>query len=279
MAGGFVTRFAPSPTGLLHRGHAFSALTAYQAARAEGGRFLLRIEDIDTDRCRPEHQAAIYRDLAWLGLEWEQPVRRQSEHMADYHAALGRLRARGVLYRCFRTRREILDEIGQAPHGEDAPPFHGAPLPPGEESMRLERGDAFAWRLSLAAAARELGPDWSSLSFLEGGDAIRATPETLGDVILARKDLGVAYHLAAVVDDARQGITCVIRGEDLFQATSVQCLLQTLLGLPTPAYRHHRLLLRPDGKRFAKRDTAETLADVRARGVSAETLRRELGFD
>ena len=279
MAGGFVTRFAPSPTGLLHRGHGFSALTAFRAARAEGGRFLLRIEDIDAERCRPEHEAAIYRDLAWLGLEWEQPVRRQFEHMADYHAALDRLRARGVLYRCFRTRREILDEIGRAPHGADAPPFHGAPLTPDEESMRLQRGDPFAWRLSLAAAARELGPDWPSLSFLEGADRIRATPETLGDVILARKDLGVAYHLAVVIDDAQQGITCVIRGEDLFQATSIQCLLQRLLGLPTPVYRHHRLLLRPDGKRFAKRDTVETLADIRARGSSAEALRRELGFD
>ncbi len=281
-----VTRFAPSPTGRLHRGHALSALTAFQAARAAGGRFLLRIEDIDAGRCRPAYEAAMLEDLAWLDLTWEGPVRRQSEHLGDYHAALEGLRDRGLVYRCFRTRREILDEIGRAPHGAEAAPFRGAPLEPDEEATRLEGGEAFAWRLSLAAARQALDDQWAGLSFTEEGTGpagvtgvIRADPEPAGDVILARKDLGVAYHLAVVVDDALQGITHVIRGQDLFEAAHIQRLLQALLGLPTPVYRHHPLLLRPDGKRFAKRDTAETLADLRASGVSPAALRRELGFD
>ena len=280
------TRFAPSPTGLLHRGHAFSALTAFAAAQAASGRFLLRLEDIDAERCRPEFEAAILEDLAWLGLEWKTPVRRQSEHMGDYRAALDRLQARGLVYRCFRTRRELMEEIGRAPHGPEAAPFTGGPLAKTEEAERLAHGDAFAWRLSLEAARRELGEAGGALSFVEEGagpagqtGVIVAQPELAGDVILARKDLGVAYHLAVVVDDAGQGVTHVIRGQDLFEATHIQRLLQALLGLPTPVYRHHRLLLRPDGKRFAKRDTAETLATLRASGLSASDLRRELGFD
>ncbi|HEX8233453.1 MAG TPA: tRNA glutamyl-Q(34) synthetase GluQRS [Caulobacteraceae bacterium] len=280
----FVTRFAPSPTGLLHRGHAFSALTAFEAARAAGGRFLLRIEDIDAGRCRPEFEAGIYEDLAWLGIKWEQPVRRQSEHLGGYHATLERLREIGVLYRCFRTRKELMDGIGQAPHGVEQAPFAGGPLPPDEETRRLAAGEAFAWRLSMEAARRRLG-GWGGLTFVEEGEGsrgeqgvVQAEPEREGDVILARKDLGVAYHLAVVVDDALQGVTHVIRGNDLFEAAHVQRLLQALLGLATPAYRHHRLLLRPDGKRYAKRDTAETLRDIRERGVTAAELRRELGF-
>jgi glutamyl-Q tRNA(Asp) synthetase len=280
------TRFAPSPTGSPHRGHAFSALTAFGAAREAGGRFLLRIEDIDAERCRPEFEAAIYEDLTWLGLEWEQPVRRQSEHLADYAAALDSLRARGLVYRCFRTRAEVAAEIGRAPHGPESAPFRGAALPADEEAARLGRGEAFAWRLSLDAAKAALGPAWDDLAFVEEGAGpdgetglIEAEPERAGDVILARKDLGVAYHLAVVVDDAAQGVTHVIRGCDLFEAAHVQRLIQALLGLPAPVYRHHRLLLRPDGKRFAKRDTAETLREIRARGVSASELRRELGFD
>ena len=287
MAGSiFTTRFAPSPTGLLHRGHAFSALTAFAAARAAGGRFLLRLEDIDAERCRPGFEAAILEDLAWLGLEWEAPVRRQSEHLGDYRAALEGLRARRLVYRCFRTRRELMEEIGRAPHGPEAAPFTGGPLAETDEAERMARGEAFAWRLSLAAARRELGEAWGALSFVERGVgpagetvAIVARPELAGDVILARKDLGVAYHLAVVVDDALQGVTHVIRGEDLFEAAHIQRLLQALLGLPTPVYRHHRLLLRPDGKRFAKRDTDETLSALRAAGVTAAELRRELGFD
>ena len=284
-ASSFVTRFAPSPSGLLHRGHAFSALTAFQAARAEGGRFLLRIEDIDTERCRPEFETAIYEDLAWLGLGWEQPVRRQSEHLDDYQAALQRLKDMGLVYRCFRTRKEVLEQIARAPHGPEAAPFRGGPLPPAEEAARLERSEAYAWRLSLDAARARLGRGYELLAFLEatpGGEDdfefVPAEPEIIGDVVLARKGLGVAYHLAVVVDDALQGVTQVIRGEDLREATHIQVLLQKLLGLPTPTYRHHALLLRPDGKRYAKRDTAETLRAIRAAGVTAAELRRELGF-
>ena len=279
----FVTRFAPSPTGYLHRGHAFSALTAFAAARAANGRFLLRVEDIDQTRCRPDFDAALREDLAWLGVAWEEPVRRQSEHMDDYRVALDRLRDRGLLYRCFRTRREIAQAIESAPHGA-LEAWRGQPLPPEEETRRLARGDAYAWRLSLDAAARALG-GFGGLAFAEEGQGpagetglIRARPELGGDVVLARKDTGVAYHLAVVVDDALQGVTHVIRGCDLFEATHVQRLLQALLGLPTPTYRHHRLLTDAEGRRFAKRDRAETLREIRARGVSAAALRQELGF-
>jgi glutamyl-Q tRNA(Asp) synthetase len=280
----FVTRFAPSPTGLLHRGHAFSALTAQALAQEAGGRLILRIEDIDTERCRPEFEAAILEDLAWLGLAWETPVRRQSDHLADYAAALEQLRTDGLVYRCFKTRREILDDIGRAPH-EPTATYVGAPLPANEEAARMAADQPFAWRLSLDAARQRLGAAWDELAFVETGRGPagehgpqRAEPKRAGDVILARKGLGVAYHLAVVVDDALQSITHVVRGEDLFEAAHIQRLLQALLGLATPTYHHHRLLLRPDGKRFAKRDQAETLADIRARGASAPALRVELGF-
>ncbi len=207
-------------------------------------------------------------------------MRRQSEHLGEYQAALQGLIDRGLIYRCFRTRRQVLEEIGRAPHGAEAAPFRGAPMPPEEEAMRLERGEPFAWRLSLAAARMALGDAWDALAFVEEGKgAVKAEPERGGDVVLARKDLGVAYHLAVVWDDALQGVTHVIRGEDLFDATHTQRLLQALLGLPAPVYRHHRLLLRPDGKRFAKRDTAETLRDLRAAGAAPAELRRQLGFD
>jgi glutamyl-Q tRNA(Asp) synthetase len=278
----FVTRFAPSPTGRLHRGHAFSALTAFDAARAAAGRFLLRIEDIDATRCRPEFEAVILEDLAWLGLRWETPVWRQSERRGAYAAALARLEALGVLYRCFRTRRELAEDIARAPHGAvpQAPPRISA----GEEARLLAQGHAFAWRLSLDAAETILG-SFSGLGFDEQGEGpqgqhgrIAADPRAGGEVVLARKDVGVSYHLAVVVDDAAQGVTCVVRGQDLFAATHTQRLLQALLGLPTPAYRHHRLILRPDGRRFAKRDTAETLCELRARGVTPAALRAELGL-
>ena len=272
----FVTRFAPSPTGFLHRGHGFSALTAFAAAQAAGGRFLLRIEDIDRTRCRPEYEAAIFEDLAWLGLEWEQPVRRQSDHMADYGAALRELSERGLTYRCFRTRREVAEAIESAPHGA-LEVFRGEALPPDEERRRLEAGEAYAWRLSLAAAERALG-GFGGLTFTDHGKVVQARPDVGGDVVLGRKDVGVAYHLAVVVDDALQGVTEVIRGEDLFEATHVQRLLQALLGLPTPAYRHHRLLHGADGRRFAKRDGAETLRALRERGMTPADLRAELGF-
>ena len=283
---GFVTRFAPSPTGLLHAGHAFSALAGHEAARAAQGRFLLRIEDIDRTRARAAFEVAICEDLAWLGLEWETPVRRQSEHMDDYEAALDRLRAAGLLYRCFRTRREVAQTITAAPHGpgEGAPPRPG-PLPADEEAARLARGEPFAWRLSLDAARGALGRHWDRLAFVEEGRGpagergdIAADPTRHGDVVLARKDVGVAYHLAVVVDDALQGITHVVRGEDLFEATHVQRLLQALLGLPTPVYRHHRLLLGPDGERLAKRTGAPSLQALRKAGVDPAALRAELGI-
>ena len=279
----FVTRFAPSPTGYLHRGHAFSALTAAGAARAVNGRFLLRIEDIDTTRCRPQYEAAIYEDLAWLGLSWETPVRRQSEHRADYAAAIDRLAASGLVYRCFRTRREVAQAIESAPHGA-MEAFRGEALPADDEARRLAAGEPYAWRLSLAAAQAALG-GFDNLTFEEEGSGpngeqgrIAANPALGGDVVLGRKDVGISYHLAVVLDDALQGVTHVIRGHDLFEATHVQRLLQALLGLATPVYRHHGLLAGADGRRFAKRDGAQALRSLRAAGISAADLRRELGF-
>ncbi|HEY1074041.1 tRNA glutamyl-Q(34) synthetase GluQRS [Brevundimonas sp.] len=281
----FATRFAPSPTGRLHRGHAFSALTAWTAAREAGGRFVLRIEDIDPTRCKPEFETAIYEDLAWLGLDWETPVRRQSEHLADYAAVIDALNARGLLYRCFRTRKEILDAIGDAPHGP-AEAVRPGPHPAEEEARLLAEGRPYAWRLSLDRAREALGEaEWNALSFIEEGvgpdgetGLIRARPETAGDVVLARKDAGTAYHLAVTHDDALQGITHVVRGLDLFEATHVQRLIQTLMGWSAPVYRHHRLLIGPDGRRYAKRDQSVTLAELRAGGLTPEALRAELGF-
>ena len=280
----FVTRFAPSPTGRLHKGHAFSALKAWTAAREARGRFILRIEDIDPTRRRPEFDAGILEDLAWLGLDWEQPVRRQSEHLADYAAVVEALDRRGLLYRCFRTRKEILDAIGDAPHGPAEAAYPG-PHPAGEEERLLAAGRPFAWRLSLDRAREAMGdPAWAALAFFEegrgpGGETgrIRARPETAGDVVLSRKDAGTAYHVAVTHDDALQGVTHVIRGEDLFEASHIQVLIQTLMGWPTPVYRHHRLLVGGDGRRFAKRDNAVTLAQLRAEGVTPDALRAELG--
>lgn len=280
-----VTRFAPSPTGRLHKGHAFSALTAWKAARAAGGRFVLRIEDIDPTRRRPEFEAAILEDLAWLGLDWDGSVRRQSDHLADYAAVVSDLDARGLLYRCFRTRKDILDAIGEAPHGP-AEAARPGPHPTEEEAMLLAEGRPFAWRLSLDRAREALGEEaWNALAFAEEDRGptgehglIAAQPETAGDVVLARKDAGTAYHVAVTRDDALQGVTHVIRGEDLFEATHVQVLIQALMGWPTPVYRHHRLMVGADGRRYAKRDRSVTLAELRADGMSAEMLRAELGF-
>lgn len=272
----FTTRFAPSPTGLLHRGHAFSALTAFDAAADAGGRLLLRIEDIDAGRCRPEFTAAIFEDLAWLGIGWQAPVVYQSGRLGRYAEALARLRARGLLYRCFKTRAQVLGDIGRAPHGAERP-FFGHALAEGEEGPLLAAGAPFAWRLSIRAAEEALG-GFAGLKFTdEGQGVVAADPWRAGDVILARKDLGVAYHLAAVIDDADAGVTHVIRGEDLREACHVQRLLQALLGLATPAYRHHRLIVSPDGKRLAKRDRAETLRALRQAGVTPARLRAELG--
>lgn len=281
----FVTRFAPSPTGRLHKGHAFSALTAWRAAKEAGGRFVLRIEDIDPTRCRPEFEAGIYEDLAWLGLDWETPARRQSDHLADYAAVVEALDRRDLLYRCFRTRREILDAIGDAPHGP-AEAARPGPHQAEEEARLLAEGRPFAWRLSLDRAKEALGgAAWDALSFIEEGsgpdgetDRVRARPETAGDVVLARKDAGTAYHLAVTHDDALQGISHVIRGQDLFEATHIQRLIQALMDWPAPVYRHHRLLAGPDGRRYAKRDRSVTLAELREGGLTPEALRTELGF-
>jgi len=284
----FVTRFAPSPTGLLHLGHALSALTAHEAARAAGGRFILRIEDIDRTRCKPEFEAAIYEDLAWLGVDWAEPVRRQSDHFADYDAALRRLIDRNLVYRCFRTRKELLDDIARAPHlgagGPEGLAYFGAALPQDAEQAMLDAGAPFAWRLSIAAARGALKGAYDALFFteedLDGGARreVKATPEIFGDAVIARKDLGTSYHLAAVHDDALEGVTHVIRGEDLRAAAHLHRLLQALLGYPAPTYRHHRLITDEGGRRLAKRDRAATLRALRESGVSADDVKRRLGF-
>jgi glutamyl-Q tRNA(Asp) synthetase len=273
-----VTRFAPSPTGYLHLGHAYSALFAERLARSAGGRFLLRVEDIDAGRCRPEFEAAIHEDLAWLGLAWEQPVRRQSEHMADYRAALARLTAMELIYPCFCTRTDIRAEIeraGGAPQGPDGPVYPGTcrELTADEREDRMA-AQAYALRLDMARAAAMAGPlTWNDVDKGE----VAAAPASHGDVVLARKDVPTSYHLAVTVDDHLQGITLVSRGEDLFAATHVHRLLQALLGYETPAYRHHRLLMDHAGRRFAKRDRAATIRALREAGVSAQKVREMAG--
>lgn len=274
----FVTRFAPSPTGRLHLGHAHSALFA-AAQAGNGGRFLLRIEDIDPGRCRTDFIDGIIEDLAWLGLDWEQPVRRQSEHLDDYRAALARLADMGLLYPCFCTRKDIAAEVaraGHAPHGPDGVLYPGLcrALSPAEQSERIDSGAAYALRLDMAAAIERAGAlEWHD----RAAGQQRATPEIFGDVVLARKDTPTSYHLAVSVDDALQGVTLVTRGEDLFAATHVHRLLQALLGLPVPEYHHHRLLTDENGKRFAKRDRSLTLASLREAGHSPAEVRRMAG--
>jgi glutamyl-Q tRNA(Asp) synthetase len=269
----YVTRFAPSPTGAIHLGNAFSALFGWQRARARGGRFLLRIEDIDTVRCRPAHEAALLEDLHWLGIEWDGPVWRQSERLAVYADALARLRGMGVAYPCFCTRADIAAAAG-APHGQEGPVYPGTCRVLSEE-QRAERmaRQRFAWRLDVAAAVARTGPLWWHDA---GAGRVAAVPEAGGDIVIARKDIGTSYHLAVVVDDAAQGVTEVVRGRDLFEATHVQRLLQALLGLPEPGYCHHRLIADEDGKRRAKRDGAETISGLRAAGVTAEAVRAVL---
>ena len=258
-----VTRFAPSPTGLLHRGHALSALTGWRLARASGGRFLLRVEDIDAARCRPEFETAIFEDLAWLGLDWETPVWRQSGRRAAYAAALDQLRALGVAYACRCTRADIAAALA-APHGPAGPVYPGTCRDNG-----LADAAGLAWRIDVAKALALTGQlDWHDAT---AGQVI-ADPALLGDFVVARRDLGTAYALAVVVDDAAQGVTDVVRGADLFEATHGQRLLQALLGLPVPRYHHHPLVMGPDGKRLAKRDGGETLRSLRAAGASAATV-------
>jgi glutamyl-Q tRNA(Asp) synthetase len=285
----FVTRFAPSPTGLLHLGHAYSAWAAHDAARATGGKLILRIEDIDRTRCKPEFEQAIFEDLAWLGLAWETPVRRQSDHFEDYTEALEKLRDKGVVYRCFKTRKEIADEIARAPHltpdGPEGAQYVGAMLAAHEERSLLAEGAPFAWRLDTSHAVRIAEKTAGPLTFIEEGagpkgehGTIAATPEIFGDPVIARKDLGTSYHLASVYDDAHQGVTHIIRGEDLFPATHLHRLLQAVLDLPAPTYRHHRLITDETGKRFAKRDRAVTIKALRESGETPSSLRRRVGL-
>ena len=233
------------------------------------------MEDIDTVRCKPEFDAAILEDLIWLGLDWEEPVRRQSAHFGDFDGVLQRLQERGVVYRCFKTRREILEDIARAPHGVgDVYRGPAEPMSADEEAARIEAGEAYAWRLSLARCRDVLGPHFAAMRFLEDGRGeIAADPDPLGDVVLARKDVGTSYHIAVVHDDALQGITHVIRGVDLFELTPLHVLLQTLLDLPTPVYRHHRLLTDAKGERFAKRNKAATLRAMRAAGETPADIR------
>lgn len=279
MGATIVTRFAPSPTGHLHLGHAHSALFAWRLAREAGGRFLLRIEDIDPARCRPDFTAAILEDLAWLGLDWDGEVRVQSAHLPEYRGTLDALAARGLLYPCFCTRAEIAREIAAsagAPQGPDGPLYPGTcrRLPAEERAARLARGEPHALRLDMAAALAALpGP----LAFEERGTRRTCDPAQFGDAVLARKDVPASYHLCVTHDDAAQGVTLVTRGEDLLPATHLHRLLQELMGWPAPRYAHHGLLTDAAGKRLAKRDRAATLREMWAAGVTPAEVRRRAG--
>jgi glutamyl-Q tRNA(Asp) synthetase len=271
-----VTRFAPSPTGCLHVGHAHSALVGWHRARSESGRFLLRIEDIDPTRCRPAFEAAILEDLAWLGLDWDGPVRRQSDHLADYQAALDRLRSMGLIYPCFCSRKDIAAAVA-APHGPEGPIYPGTcrGLPADVTQERLARGDPYALRLDVAKAQAIAGP----LSFTDEREGqVEARPETLGDVVLARRDAPASYHLCVTVDDHLQGVTLVTRGVDLFHATHIHRILQAILGLNVPTYLHHVLLTNAAGERLSKRDGAVAIQALRQAGRSAAEVRALAGF-
>jgi len=269
------TRFAPSPTGLLHLGHAHSALAGFRVAQAARGRFLLRIEDIDRQRCRPEFVDAIPRDLAWLGLEWEDPVRVQSRHMAEYRAVLEDLDGRGLLYPCICTRADVA-AAGAAPHGSEGPIYPGTcrDPSPAQRAERLAQPHALRLDVCRALAAVER-PLWFQDQF---HGRLRCDPARFGDVVLARKDTPASYHLCVTHDDALQGVTLVTRGEDLLAATDVQRLLQALMGWPVPEYAHHRLLTDADGRRLAKRDRAATLASLREAGHTPADVRALAGW-
>jgi glutamyl-Q tRNA(Asp) synthetase len=276
-----VTRFAPSPSGYLHLGHAYAALVAWETARAAGGKALLRIEDIDRARCRDEFEQGIIDDLRWLGFDWDGEVLRQSERMWLYDRALDRLDRLGVLYPCFCTRRRIRAEIahaGQAPHGpagEALYPGICRTLESDERRLRIGAGEPFALRLDVGRALALTGPlTWHDLR----AGRVEARPETLGDVVLARKDVPSSYHLAVTVDDAEQGVTLVTRGEDLFHATHIHRLLQALLGLPEPRYYHHNLIADSTGLRLAKRNRAVTLRTLRQSGRRPDEIWRLLGL-
>ena len=285
-----VFRFAPSPNGYLHLGHALSALINFDMTRAVGGRLLLRIEDIDRARCRPEYEAAIHEDLAWLGIAWEEPVRRQSEHFDDYRVALAQLEAQGLVYASFESRAEIAALVaereakGPWPRDPD-----GAPLYPGtakalssaERQRRMEAGGAYALRLDMAAALKRTGAlDWTETGAGPGGESgtVVAAPAAWGDIVLARKETPTSYHLSVVVDDALQGVSQVVRGQDLFWSTSVHRLLQALLGLPAPTYYHHRLVLDADGRKLSKSTQATALGMLRQGGATPADIRKMVGL-
>jgi glutamyl-Q tRNA(Asp) synthetase len=287
-----ILRFAPSPTGALHLGHAYSALFTEAMAFRLGGRFLLRIEDTDQTRCRSEFETAIYEDLAWLGIRWEEPVRRQSDHLADYEITLARLRGLGVIYPCFASRKDIAEAAAKLGAGGPRDP-DGTPLYPGlyrgadpiAMAARIEAGEPHAWRLDMEKAlglATQTNPRGISYGcFDETGRVSHAPadPARWGDVLLASRDRPASYHLAVVVDDAIQGVTHITRGTDLLAATDVHRLLQILLELPAPLYRHHRLILDPSGRKLSKTHRDKSLRSLRAEGVTADQIRRQLGFD
>src|SRR5262245_4908731 len=285
-----VFRFAPSPNGYLHLGHAFSALLNYDMARAGSGRLLLRIEDIDRARCRPEFEPAIFEDLGWLGMTWEADVRRQSEHFQTYRDAVDRLEAQGLVYPSFESRSEIARLV--AAREEEAPwprDPDGAPLYPGHakelsaaaRASKIASGASYALRLDMERALEQAGSlAWTEIGGGPGGEtgSIAAAPQAWSDVVLARKEMPTSYHLAVVVDDALQRITHVVRGEDLFWSTSVHRLLQALLGLPVPTYHHHRLILDSDGRKLAKSTQATGLRELRAQGVMPDEIRKMVGL-
>jgi glutamyl-Q tRNA(Asp) synthetase len=285
-----VFRFAPSPNGYLHLGHAYSALLNFDLARASGGRFLLRIEDIDAMRCRPEFEAAIYEDLAWLGISWETPVRRQSEHFARYREAVEKLAALGLIYPSFESRAEIARLVARRDAGapwprdpDGAPLYPGLAksLPPDERERLIAQGTPYALRLDMEAALARAGElNWKEFGEGPGGESgvVAAQPEAWGDVILARKETPTSYHLSVVIDDALQGITDVVRGRDLFWSTSVHRLLQQLLGIPQPAYRHHRLIEDSSGHKLSKSTQATALRELRGQGVTPVEVRSLVGL-
>ncbi|RWG54878.1 MAG: tRNA glutamyl-Q(34) synthetase GluQRS [Mesorhizobium sp.] len=285
-------RFAPSPNGELHLGHAYSALLNRQMAARAGGRLLLRIEDIDVIRCTPEFEAGIFRDLEWLGFEWEEPVRRQSEHFSEYRAVLDRLIAEELVYPAFMSRGEIRAFIAETekrgrdwPRDPDGVPLYpplDKALPSKERRRRIAENTPFAWRLDIEAAMARVPGALSWVEFTDEAMAatqtVDATPQAWGDVIVARRDIPTSYHLAVVVDDALQGVSHVVRGQDLYAATSVQRLFQDLLGLPAPRYFHHRLILGSDGRKLSKSFKDTGLAALRQAGVSPQDVMRLVGL-
>jgi glutamyl-Q tRNA(Asp) synthetase len=285
-----ILRFAPSPNGYLHLGHAYSALLNADMARESAGRLLLRIEDIDPQRCRPEYETAIYEDLRWLGISWQEPARRQSESFSDYRAAVAKLEADGLIYPSFESRSEInalvaeRERRGSWPRDPDGVPLYpgdGRKLLPAERERRRREGEPFTMRIAMDAAIARAGAlTWTEMGSGPDGQSgrIAAAPQLWGDVVLARKELPTSYHLAVVVDDALQGVTDVVRGQDLFWATGVHRLLQALLGLPQPVYHHHRLILDADGRKLSKATRATSLRELRADGASPADIRRMVGL-